>query len=136
MSKNLTTVASFSTPIEAHMAKARLDSAGIFATINDEHIVSLNWFYSDLVGGVKIKVLEEELQDARSILELDVVKAAGERENQGSREACPECAGLDVEYISDKRGFFLSWLFVGFPFFSLRDKMKCRACEHIWKYKG
>jgi hypothetical protein len=135
MGKDLITITSFYTVAEAHMAKAKLDSAGIFAAVFNEHIIGMEPYFADLYGGVKVKVMEKDLEDACSILGLGGAKASKEREVQESWGICPNCAGKDVEYISDKKGFSLSGLFFGIPFLPVRDRVKCRACGHIWEYK-
>lgn len=61
-------VASFSTPAEAHLALTRLTSAQIEAVIRDELTVTLNWLWSNAVGGVKIEVVEEDIPAALLIL--------------------------------------------------------------------
>jgi hypothetical protein len=131
MREKLVTVASYSTPLDAHMAKSRLDSAGIDSLIFDEHTIAMNWLYSNLIGGVKIKVPEEDLEDARSVLGLDGVEV----EAEDSWGTCPQCDSNDVEFIADKRGAFLSWVLMGIPFFPVIKRLKCRGCGHIWRYK-
>ena len=69
MSEKLTIIASFSHPFEAHLAKGKLESEGIEAYIADENIVGINWLYSNLVGGVKLKVREDDRERALKSLE-------------------------------------------------------------------
>ncbi len=69
------TVTAFSKPIEAHMLIARLGGSGVTAFIRDEHIVTLDWFASNAVGGVKVDVADEDYEQA-----LNVINAPGERE--------------------------------------------------------
>jgi hypothetical protein len=72
MSDALTLIATFSHPFEAHLAKGKLESEGIEAFIADENIVGINWLYSNLVGGVKLKVREEDKERALKILQEKV----------------------------------------------------------------
>ncbi|MGJ3255801.1 MAG: DUF2007 domain-containing protein [Alcanivorax sp.] len=51
------TVARFSMPDEAHIAKSRLESEGIPAFVADEHTVGMNWLYSNAMGGGGSKFL-------------------------------------------------------------------------------
>jgi len=60
---------SFSQSAEAHLARSILESEGIDVIIEDEHIVNINWFYSNAVVGVKLKVRENEIEKAKKILE-------------------------------------------------------------------
>jgi len=54
---------------EAMLAKSMLDSAGIESFLGDENLVRLDWFYSNLVGGIKLMVREEDAETARTLLE-------------------------------------------------------------------
>jgi hypothetical protein len=54
---------------EALLAKSMLDSAGIESFLGDENLVRLDWFYSNLVGGIKLMVRKEDGETARALLE-------------------------------------------------------------------
>ena len=68
MKLNLTTIATYNNAIEAHLAKTKLDSEGIFSYISDENLISLNPLYNLTVGGVKLKTLTDEAERAMEIL--------------------------------------------------------------------
>ena len=72
----LITIASFNTPVEAHMAQVTLEGQGIESFLGDEHIVSMNPLYSIAVGGVKVKVRLRDEQASKDILFPDEVPAA------------------------------------------------------------
>src|SRR5467141_2584656 len=57
---------------EALVAKSMLDSAGIESFLGDENLVRLDWFYSNLVGGIKLMVREEDAETARAVLEKNI----------------------------------------------------------------
>ncbi|WP_456445070.1 putative signal transducing protein [Thiolapillus sp.] len=67
----LVTISSFSLPHEANIAKATLESAGIPAFLADEHTIGMNWFYSNALGGVKLKVPQSFVDEAKELLMLD-----------------------------------------------------------------
>jgi len=54
---------------EAFVAKSILDSAGIDCFLADENIVRIDWFISNLVGGAKLMVRPEDLEEATSLLD-------------------------------------------------------------------
>jgi hypothetical protein len=54
---------------EALLAKSMLDSAGIESFLGDENLVRLDWFYSNLVGRIKLMVRKEDGETARALLE-------------------------------------------------------------------
>lgn len=63
-----TTVAHNHDPIEAHIARGLLASHGIDAHLGDEHLMMANWEWRLAVGGVKLRVPQEQAQHARNIL--------------------------------------------------------------------
>jgi Putative prokaryotic signal transducing protein len=54
---------------EAEVAKSILNSAGIESFLADENIVRLDWFYSNLVGGIKLLVRAEDADEAGKLLD-------------------------------------------------------------------
>ena len=42
---------------------------GITAFVADEHLVTMNWLYSNAVGGVRLRVLAEDVEPALPLLE-------------------------------------------------------------------
>ena len=76
MTPRLVTVATFNQPIEAHVVKGRLESEGIETFLADEHVISMNPFYSNAVGGVKVQVAEEDVEEALKILGTDVEESS------------------------------------------------------------
>ncbi len=69
--EKLVTVAVFSAPIEAHLARTRLESAGIETFLEDEHVASLDLFFSSVIGGIKLQVVRSEADSAVKILGLE-----------------------------------------------------------------
>ncbi|SFC87566.1 putative signal transducing protein [Pseudoalteromonas denitrificans] len=69
---NLIVVAKYLYPLDANIAKVSLECAGITAFIGDEHTPSLQWSYSDVVGGVCVFVEKEHEDEAKSILKDDL----------------------------------------------------------------
>jgi Putative prokaryotic signal transducing protein len=53
---------------EALLAKSILESAGIESFLGDQNIVRMDWFLSNALGGVKLRVREEDAEDAAALL--------------------------------------------------------------------
>jgi len=66
--RDLVTVERFTEVWEAHILRARLEAEGLLASIADEHLVAMDWFYSNAIGGVRVQVPACELDRAREIL--------------------------------------------------------------------
>lgn len=65
--QRLVTVGTFSTPWEAQIARARLDSEGLPAWIANEHVIRLVAL-SNAVGGIQLKVREGDAAAAAAVL--------------------------------------------------------------------
>jgi hypothetical protein len=65
------TLASFNQPMDAYLLRARLEGSGIAAYIRDENLITLDWLYSNAVGGVKVDVMDEDYEKALEILDAD-----------------------------------------------------------------
>jgi hypothetical protein len=130
----LKTVASFSTAVEAHLLVATLEASGIPAVVCDEYTVTMNWMYSNLIGGVRVKVFEADLKEARNILNTDSTPPASAEEIPSTLPPCPECGSDDIDLNTDKRGAFVSWLLLGFPIIAPKKEFKCKKCGHKWPY--
>ena len=92
----MVTIATFSLPIEAHIARAKLESEGIPAAIADEHTINMQWLYSNAIGGVKIQVPESFEEKAKGVLSRDysesLIAEMGE-----DKYHCPQCGSEDVK---------------------------------------
>jgi tetratricopeptide (TPR) repeat protein len=69
MSERLLTVATFANPVEAHLAKNRLESAGIKAFLEGQETVGMAWHLTNAFGGIKLQVPEADAIDATAILQ-------------------------------------------------------------------
>jgi hypothetical protein len=102
MHDKLVTVAEFATPIEARLAKNRLEAAGIPTFLGDEETVGNLWHLGLALGGVKLLVADDDIQRAMDVLatlpeqettEADYDAASREADAEAIQEAwtCPQC---------------------------------------------
>src|SRR5271168_4109843 len=82
---------------EALLAKGGLESAGIEAYLVDDNMIRMDWFISNLLGGIKLKVRPEDAEAASEILSQPIPEML-DVEGIGSFEQpkCPQCQSLDV----------------------------------------
>jgi Putative prokaryotic signal transducing protein len=66
--QRLVTVRTFSTPWEAQIAQARLGSEGLHSLIANEHVIRMVAL-SNAVGGIQLKVREQDVEAAAAVLE-------------------------------------------------------------------
>ena len=57
---------------EALLAKGSLASAGIESFLADDNMVRMDWFISNLVGGIKLCVRPEDAEAALEMLEQPI----------------------------------------------------------------
>src|SRR5260370_30720884 len=122
---------------EALVAKSMLDSAGIESFLGDENLVRLDWFYSNLVGGIKLMVREEDAETARKVLEQNIpekleVTGVGEY----LQPPCPKCGSLDVSFDELNKQIAYTGFFLGVPIHVNHKGGKCHACGHKWEPKN
>jgi len=137
MTDSLVTLATFSKPTDAYLALGKLQADGIDAVVFDDNVVSVNWLYSNAVGGVKLKVREPEVQRAMEILSEDLSAIAEIDETAPPVQPavqCPRCSSSAVSPENfSRRAIFLSWLLLGFPLPLFRRRWACASCGHRWK---
>ena len=134
MEDDLITIAVFSHSIEAEVAKNFLDSAEIPSFVFDGHTVTMNWLYSNAIGGVKLKVRREDVHKAQELLSKDYAAELQEVVDDSKYAKCPLCGNEDsVRVELSRAGFFISFLLLGFPFLFARKRFKCNSCGHNWR---
>ena len=124
----LTTIASFSFPYEAHIAKSHLESENIPAFIADEHTINMQWLYSDAMGGVRLQVPTPLAKRANEILSQNLSHLVDSELGKETR-ICPICGSEKLQsHTKGKSPAFLVFLLLGFPLFFYKRGLKCETC--------
>ncbi len=125
----MTTIATFSKSEEAHLFRTRLEAAGIPAFVQDEHLVQLDWLYSNAIGGVRVQIADEDVAAARAFLAADLPEGAA----AGLGVACPKCGSEETAPDElPRRLAFVTLLLLNIPLLFARHRWRCRACRHAW----
>lgn len=133
--RDLVPVASFTHVPSAHVARASLESAGIPAEVENEHLASMQWLYTSAIGGVRVLVSRDRAVEAREILATDHTDALElpDSDTESPDELCPRCqVGTGQPSKLDTRSRALS-LLVGVPFVVWRRSLVCNRCGHTWR---
>jgi len=64
----MVTVATFLKVEDAHLLRMRLEDAGIPAYLRDENTIQIDWLYSNMLGGVRVEVADEDVDAAKAVL--------------------------------------------------------------------
>ena len=120
------------TAIEAYCLKGRLESEHIPVFLFDTNHIQIYWSLGLALGGIRIVIPEEYLDDALHIMELY-------HSNQLSLETdavcCEKCGCCDVitSEFWNRLGFIL-FAGLGLIFFFQKDAVyHCSSCKHKWR---
>ena len=97
-------VASYSFWHEAQIAKSSLEAAGISVLLADEHTVNMQWLYSNAIGGVKLLVPPESVEQARSILETDFSADVEEETAEAAADVAMIAGGNSINFMIGESG--------------------------------
>lgn len=97
MADELVTIATYSDPMFAHIAQARLEAEGIESYLINENLAGMHWLYSSALGGVKLQVRRVDVAQAGAIMEEIQSKQEVKTAQARSVElTCPECESSNV----------------------------------------
>jgi len=132
--EDLVVVKQFRDLPEALLAKGSLESAGIECFFADDNMVRMDWFWSNLVGGVKLCVRPEDAEAATELLEQRVPEDF-EVEGVGhfQQPACPQCQSLDISYETLNKPLAYTSAWIGVPIPVPRQRWKCHSCQAEWE---
>lgn len=120
---------------EAIVARAVLESAGIEAWIADENLVRMDWFYSNMVGGMRLQVAGDDVAAAREILEQDAPRTIVYGEDETFEQpTCLKCGAREITLGDETergRSFVGLWA-VGIPLPPRKAVWHCDACGAKW----
>jgi hypothetical protein len=122
---------------EALLAKGSLESAGIQAYLVDDNMIRMDWFISNLLGGIKLKVRPEDAEAASEILNQPIpetldVEGVGDFE----QPKCPRCHSLDVSFEELNKPVAYLTAYAGVPLPVYKQGWTCDACGNQWEEQG
>jgi hypothetical protein len=122
---------------EALLAKGSLESAGIQAYLVDDNMVRMDWFISNLLGGIKLKVRPEDAEAASEILNQPIPEML-DVEGVGNFEQpkCPRCQSLDVSYEELNKPVAYMAAYAGVPIPVYKQGWTCHTCGNEWEEQG
>jgi hypothetical protein len=119
---------------DALLAKGSLESAGIQAYLVDDNMIRMDWFISNLLGGIKLKVHPEDAEAANEILNQPIPEML-DVEGVGNFEQpkCPRCQSLDVSCDELHKGLSYAAAYVGVPIPVYKKGWTCYSCGNKWE---
>jgi hypothetical protein len=110
-----------------------LEGAGIECYLFDENMVRLDWLWSNLLGGVKLVVRKEDVEESELLLGQNVPEKFDlEGAGQYEQPRCPKCGSMDVSFEGLMKRVAGAGLFLGLPIIVKMNGWNCNSCEHQW----
>jgi DNA-directed RNA polymerase subunit RPC12/RpoP len=137
MNETFTTIASFQYSSEAEIVKGRLEADGVQVFLSDNLTIDSNPLYSNAIGGIKLKVLSIQVDEAEKILR-SIKKYS--IDDSGDTIKCPNCNSEKIDLFSTIKDFkSLFWFIFGiffsvFPFYT-KYKYRCEDCKTEFNLK-
>ena len=131
----IVTFESYYDPMLAHIVRTRLEANGIKCFIADENVLGANPLYNQAVGGVKLKIFEQDMEKCRQILategDLHDKDHVEIEEGTDTYVICPYCASTNVQSIAadEDKGALDTLLNLVSPFHT-QNNWHCTICLH------
>jgi predicted Zn-ribbon and HTH transcriptional regulator len=134
-------VASFRDLADAHIARGLLLDAGFYAELLDEHLIGINWMYSQANHGVKVVVKTDRPDDARKLLETDASDLLMDLPEMTQAptpfDRCPRCESEDVtrprwSQALKALALLFVWPFLFVPIAAHFEPTRCNSCGRYW----
>ena len=124
------TVKTFSRPLDAQLALARLDAEGIDALIPDEQVATIDPLVLDALGGVRLQVRVADLERATAVLSMPLEDPVDDELEPGPR--CPRCDSVYVSPEWTGMQLLLAVPLLGLPLSFMKKPLHCKKCEHVF----
>ena len=120
---------------EALLAKGFLESGGVDSFLIDETTVRMDWMWSNLLGGVKLCVNQQDAESAAQILNQEIPeKFSLEGSEDFEQPRCPQCQSVNISYQDlDKSAAYGSVILLGVPIRLSCKRWTCQTCGYIWQ---
>ena len=120
--------------ILALLAKGFLESAGVESFLIDETTIRMDWLWSNLLGGVKLCVNQEDADAASQILSQEIPeKFSIDGAEDFEQPRCPQCQSLDISYEDlNKPATYASTFLLSLPIQVSCRRWNCQSCGYVW----
>jgi hypothetical protein len=132
--RELVTIRSYRDLSEAIVARAVIESAGIFCFLRDENLVRLDWQVSNFIGGIRLQVAVADVEAGQALLSQPVPDEFFIPDQQGfSQPRCPRCTSTDIMWERKGRKAALASLYLfSLPFPRGSESWHCSSCDLDW----
>jgi Putative prokaryotic signal transducing protein len=117
------------------VARAAIESAGIFCFLKDENLVRLEWQISNFIGGIRLQVATEDADAAQAILSQPIPDTISIPDQPGFEQPrCPRCSSTNVTWERQGRRAALASLYLfSLPLPRGSASWHCDSCDLRWQ---
>jgi hypothetical protein len=132
--RDLVTIRRYRDLSEAIVARAVIESAGIFCFLKDENLVRLDWQVSNFIGGIRLQVAAPDVEAAEAILSQPVPSEFSIPDQPGFQQPrCPRCTSTDIMWERQGRKAALASLYLfALPLPRGTESWHCNSCDLRW----
>jgi hypothetical protein len=132
--RELTTIRRYRDLSEALVARAVIESAGVFCFLKDENFARLLWQDSNFIGGIRLQVAADDVQAAETILSQPIPDSISIPGQPGFMQPrCPQCTSTDITWERQGRKAALASLYLfSLPFPRGSESWHCNSCQLRW----
>ncbi len=132
--RDLTTIRRYRDLSEALVARAVIESAGIFCFLKDENFARLVWQDSNFIGGIRLQVAAADVEAAEAILSQPVPDTITIPDQPGFEQPrCPRCTSTDIIWERQGRKAALASLYLfSLPLPRGSESWTCNSCGLRW----
>jgi hypothetical protein len=134
------TIASYRDLPLAELAKAKLESEGIYCHLLNKHHIGINWLYSQALGGVEVQVPTEDAEKANKILLKDESIYLDNEELEffeaSECDLCVYCGSPNLELIKYSRLSAVLIMITQLPIIFWGTRYRCKDCGKKMKIKS
>jgi hypothetical protein len=133
----MVTVGTYRDLPEAVVARAMLEAEGISCFLANENTVRMDWFWSNLLGGMRLQVGVEDQARAAELLAQPIPSSfeMGEGEKY-TQPVCPVCSSLDISAEDGDRKVLAASMLIGLPLPHRKppeSRWRCQTCGTHWE---
>jgi hypothetical protein len=132
--RELITIRRYRDLSEAIVARAVIESTGIFCFLKDENLVRLDWQVSNFIGGIRLQVSPADAEAAEAILSQPVPSEFSIPDQPGFEQPrCPRCTSTDITWERQGRKAALASLYLfSLPLPRGSESWHCNSCDLRW----
>jgi Putative prokaryotic signal transducing protein len=132
--RDLITIRRYRDLSEALVARAVVESAGIFCFLKDENLVRLEWQISNFIGGIRLQVAARDVDAANDILSQPIPNEIVIPDQPDFvQPRCPRCTSTDISWErQDRRAALASLYLLSLPLPRGSESWRCNSCDLRW----